>query len=69
MPLTAEADHVSSLDINVYMICSWITLGRVLNVELYARRFQKLIYLHLFTGMFYEDFSSIVRRNTDGYTQ
>ena len=30
-------------------MCSGITRGRVLNGEPYAQRFQKFIYLHLFT--------------------
>ena len=30
-------------------MCSGITRGRVLNTELYAQRFHKLIYLSLFT--------------------
>ena len=46
-------------------ISSGITYGIVLNEELYAHRFQKLIYLHLSTELFHVDFSSIVRRNTD----
>ena len=33
-------------------LCSAITRGRVLNGELYAQRFEKLIYLHLFTDCF-----------------
>ena len=33
-------------------MCSGITRGRVLNGELYAQRFQTLIYLHLFTDCF-----------------
>ena len=33
-------------------MCSGITRGRVFNGELYAQRFQKLIYLHLFTDCF-----------------
>ena len=35
----------------IYLIqmCSGITHGRVLNEVLYAHRFHKLIYLHLFT--------------------
>ena len=37
---------------SVIQICSGITRGRVLNGELYAQRFQKLIYLHLFTDCF-----------------
>ena len=32
----------------------------MLNGELYALRFQKLIYLHLFTELFHEDLSSEV---------
>ena len=32
--------------------CSGITHGRVLNGELYAQTFQKLIYLHSFTDGF-----------------
>ena len=43
-------------------MCSGITRGRVLNGELYAQRFQKLIYLHLY--MFHEDFSSIIGINS-----
>ena len=31
----------------------------------YPRRVKKLIYLYLFTDVFHEDFSLIVRRNTD----
>ena len=34
------------------IICSGITRGRMLNGELYAQRFQKLIYMHLFTDYF-----------------
>ena len=30
----------------------WNARGRVLNEELYAQKFQKVIYLHLFTGCF-----------------
>ena len=44
-------------------MCSGITRGRLLNAELYAQRFQKLIYLHLFTDS-HEDFSPIVGTNT-----
>ena len=33
-------------------VCSGITRGRVINGELYAKRLQKLIYLHLFTDCF-----------------
>ena len=33
-------------------MCSGITRDRVLNVEVYAERFQKLIYLYLFTDCF-----------------
>ena len=33
-------------------MCSGITHGRVLNGELYAQRFQNLIYVHLFTDCF-----------------
>ena len=29
-------------------LCSGVTYGRVLNGELYAQTFQKLIYLHLY---------------------
>ena len=42
----------------IYVLChivqmySGITHGRVLNEELYAQRFQKLIYPHLFTDCF-----------------
>ena len=41
-----------SLAILVIQICSGITGGRVLSGELYAQRFQKLIYLHLLTDCF-----------------
>ena len=37
---------------HIIQMCSGITCGRVLNGELYAQRFQKLIYLHLFTDCF-----------------
>ena len=37
---------------HIVLICSGITRCRVLNVELYAQRLQKLIYLHLFTDCF-----------------
>ena len=36
----------------VTQMCSGITCGRVLNGELYAQRFRKLIHLHLFTDCF-----------------
>ena len=36
----------------IIQLCSGITHGRVLNGELYAQVFQKLIYLHLFTDCF-----------------
>ena len=49
--------------------CCRITHGRVFNGQLYACRFQNLIYLCLFTELFHEDFASIVRRNTGGFTQ
>ena len=45
-------------------MCSGTTRGRVLNGEFYAQRFQKLIYLHLFTDCFHEEFSSIIVTNT-----
>ena len=35
--------------IDIIQMCSGITRGGVLNEELYAQRFQTLIYLHLFT--------------------
>ena len=38
--------------IRIIQICSRITRGGVLNGELYVQRFQKLIYLHLFTDCF-----------------
>ena len=38
-----------SMDNYIIQICSGITLGRVLNGELYAQGLQKLIYLHLST--------------------
>ena len=33
-------------------MCSGITCGRVLNGELYVQRFEKLIYLYIFTDYF-----------------
>ena len=36
----------------IIQIRSEITRGRVLNGELYAQRFQKLLYLHLFSDCF-----------------
>ena len=39
---------------HVTQICSGITLGRVLNGDLYAQRLQKLINLHLSTDCFME---------------
>ena len=36
----------------MFQICSGITSGRVLNGELYAKRLQQLIYLHLLAGCF-----------------
>ena len=36
----------------VIQMCSGIARGRVLNAELCAQRFQKLIYLHVFTDCF-----------------
>ena len=43
---------------------SGITSGKVINGQLYVQRFQKLIYLHLLTELFYKDLSSIIRTNT-----
>ena len=37
---------------SVIQMCSGITCGRMLIGELYAQRFQNLIYLHLFTDCF-----------------
>ena len=42
---------IMSIDDMIH-ICSGITSGRVLNVELYVQKLQKLIYLHLRTGCF-----------------
>ena len=36
----------------IIQLCSGITHGMVLNEDIYAQRFQKLIYLHLFTECF-----------------
>ena len=36
-------------------LCSGIANGRVLTLELYTHRRQKLTLLHLFTGLFSED--------------
>ena len=45
-----------------FKICFGITRGRMLTGELSACKFQKLVSLHLFTGLF-KNFSPIVRRN------
>ena len=37
---------------HIIQMCSGITHGRLLKGELYAQKFQKLIYLHLFTDCF-----------------
>ena len=42
-----------------------ITHGKVLKGGLYTLKIQKIIYLHLFTELFCEDFSSIVGTNPD----
>ena len=44
--------YMQSLMFHIIEMCSGITHGRVLNDELYAQRFQKLIYVHLFTYCF-----------------
>ena len=51
---------------HIIQMCSEITHGRVLNGDLYAQRFQKSTYLHLFTDckVSWRDFSSIVGTNT-----
>ena len=38
--------------------------GRVLNGELYAHRFQRLIHLHLFPELFHDNVSSIVKQSS-----
>ena len=40
--------------------------GRVLNKEFYTCRMERLFFLHLFTELFHEDFSSLIRTNTAG---
>ena len=45
--------------IYIIQVRSGITHGRVLNGELYAQKLQNLIYLHLSTDCFMEDFSPI----------
>ena len=65
--------HASSLTFPKYIIsasifynlqfkeaCFGITHGGVLSGKLFAQRFQKLVYLHLFTELFHEDRSSII---------
>ena len=37
---------------HIIQMCSVITHGRLLNGQIYAQRFQKLVYLHLFTDYF-----------------
>ena len=37
---------------NIIQLCSGIIRGRMLDGEPFAQRFQKLIYLHLFTDCF-----------------
>ena len=44
--------QINDLNCNIIQMCSGITQGKVLNGELYARRFQKSVYLHLFTDCF-----------------
>ena len=53
-PFTTLADQVRLKNDKQlqFGISSGITFGRVLNEELYAQRFQKLMYLQLFTDCF-----------------
>ena len=50
--LCLQCTHTDDTDYIIIQMCSGITRGRVLSGELYAQRFQKLIYLHLFTDCF-----------------
>ena len=45
-------DFITLYSCIIIQMCSGSPLGRVLNGELCAQRFQKLIYLHLFTDWF-----------------
>ena len=46
-------------------MCFGITCDRVLNGELYTHS-SDIIYQHLFTELFHENFASILSGNTDG---
>ena len=59
-----EKRIVCNIHVPIIHLCSGITCGRVLNGELCAQRFQKLLYLHLFTELFHEDLSSVIRKYT-----
>ena len=55
---TCVTSNGHSYTLNLYSyncMCSGITCGGVLNLELYAQRFQKLIYLPLFTDCVHAD--------------
>ena len=46
--------------LQLHKIQMWITRGRVINEELYAQRFHRLIHLHLFTEYFMKILSSSI---------
>ena len=50
--LKLQDSHNYGRKTDIIQLCSGITHGRLLNGELYAQRFQKLIYLHLCTDCF-----------------
>ena len=54
------------MDIGSYIIqvSSGIICGRVLNGEFYAQRFQKLIYVHVFTDCFVKMFVQVIEENS-----
>ena len=56
----AKAVMVSTLQL--HKIQMWITRGRVLNEELYAQRFHRLIHLHLFTEYFMKIYPQALER-------
>ena len=48
--------------LQLHKIQMWITRGRVLNEELYAQRFHRLIHLHLFTEYFMKIYPQALER-------
>ena len=48
--------------LQLHKIQMGITRGRVLNEELYAQRFHRLIHLHLFTKYFMKIYPQVLER-------